>query len=125
MSTNKTTQRRWWQKQQPQENKPETEAAAVLEEETAPAAPDQVKVGDMTKEELGQLISGAVQLALEDYLPKQLARQRSMMETELKWHLNDLMMGVAVAGGADAAPEPQEEEPVPKLNPAIDWSFLE
>jgi hypothetical protein len=125
MSTNKTAQRRWWQKQQPQENKTESVAAAVPEEEPVVAAPDQVTVGDMTKEELGQMITAAVQLALEDYLPKQLARQRAMMESELKWHLNDLMMGVAVAGGADTAADQQEEEPVPKLNPSIDWSFLE
>lgn len=124
MSTKQTAQRRWWQKQQLQDGKNES-TPVISEEETVASAPDQVTVGDMTKEELGQLITAAVQLALEDYLPKQLARQRTLMENELKWHLNDLMMGVAVAGDSEPVADQQEEEPAPKLNPAIDWSFLE
>jgi hypothetical protein len=82
----------------------------------------------MTTEELSRIISDAVERTLEELLPKQLARQRTMMETELKWHLNDLIKELAVTGSvgvADARAEESEQQPAPKLNTSIDWSFLE
>lgn len=85
-------------------------------------------MGSMTQEELRQMISDTVQRTLEDLLPKQLARQRSMLESELKWHLGDLIKEAIAAGGpgaADTAAQEQASQETPKINTSIDWSFLE
>ena len=127
MSSKRTPQRRWWNKQQPQVSEAES-AAGFSDESGAIDAEEQITVGSMTKEELCQLISETVERTLEEFLPKQLARQRTMMETELKWYLNELMKDVTVVNGVDAAntvADDSESDPVPKLNPSIDWSFLE
>ena len=127
MSNKQTANRRWWHKQQPQGSKPES-AAAVSDENVADVVEEQITVGSLTQEELAQMISDTVERTLEELLPKQLARQRVMLETELKWHLDGLLKdGVAAdsARAANAAAKEPEEQPLPELNPAIDWSFLE
>lgn len=123
MSNKQTANRRWWHKQQPQGS-----TAAGSEEETAVAAEEQITVGSLTQEELARMISDTVERTLEELLPKQLARQRVMLETELKWHLDGLLKDVAVTdstGARSAAPEEADSQPLPELNPSIDWRFLE
>lgn len=101
---------------------------AVSDEDTAGAGEEQKTVGNMTQEELRQVIYSSVDEVLNELLPKQLARQRSMLETELKWSISDMIKNAAGAGGqgaADSAGKEQAPQEIPKLNPSIDWSFLE
>lgn len=143
-----STPRRWWRRKQDApgsvagpDGSDEIRAEAGGKEEPEAGgnmtpggneAPPQT-LSDLTTDELEQLVSSTVERTLEELLPKQLARQRTMLEDQLRWFIGDLLKnGVdprAMENSADsptylsADNDPEEEKP--KINEDIDWGFLE